>query len=169
MTPTAGYSGTPLAKKLGVKDGQLTWRLKMPASVAAEIARSGVEPRLVKAPRAGVEMVHVFVTKKQELGRELERLRGLLAQDGTIWVSWPKKAAKVETDITEDAVREACLPLGLVDIKVCAVDVTWSGLKLVIRKGERKSRIAPDAGGLDCDSADRQAPARPSRRPRAWR
>jgi len=140
---SAGYSGTPLWKKLGVKDGQLTYRLKMPASVAEEIAAGGVAPKLVKAPRAGLEMAHLFVTRKQELRTELEWLRGVLAQDGTVWVSWPKKTvpkdvAKIETDITEDAVREACLPLGFVDVKVCAVDAVWSGLKLVIRKSERK-------------------------------
>jgi hypothetical protein len=133
-----GYSGTPLWKKLGVRDGQLTWRLKMPASVADEIARGAAEPKFLKAPAAGLDMAHLFVTKKQELGRELERLRGLMAQDGTVWVSWPKKASGVATDITEDAVREVCLPMGLVDVKVCAVDAVWSGLKLVIRKGERR-------------------------------
>jgi hypothetical protein len=105
--------------------------------VAAEIAEGGVSPVLEKAPRAGVEMTHVFVTRKQELARELERLRTLLAQDGTLWVSWPKKASGVATDVTEDVVREVALPLGLVDIKVCAVDAVWSGLKLVIRKSER--------------------------------
>ena len=83
-------------------------------------------------------MAHAFVTRKTELARELSRLRGLLAQDGTIWVSWPKKASGVTTDVTEDTVREIALPLGLVDIKVCAVDATWSGLKLVIRKSERR-------------------------------
>jgi len=139
----AGYSGTPLGKKLGVKDGQLTWRLKMPASVAAEIAAGGATPKMVKAPVMGLAMAHLFVTEKRELGRELERLRGLIAQDGTVWVSWPKKTvprgvAKIETDITEDGVREVCLPLGFVDVKVCAVDTVWSGLKLVIRKSERK-------------------------------
>jgi hypothetical protein len=134
----AGYSGTPLAKKLGAKDGQRTWRFKMPASVAEEIAEGGAVPRLEKASRAGVEMAHIFVTRKTELARELSRLRGLLAQDGTIWVSWPKKASGVTTDVTEDTVREIALPLGLVDIKVCAVDATWSGLKLVIRKSERR-------------------------------
>jgi len=138
MTATAGYSGTPLGKKLGVKDGQRTWRWKMPASVAEEIAGEGMTPRLVKAPVDGLEMAHVFVTKKTDLGMHLERLRGLLAQDGTVWVSWPKKAAKVATDITEDGVREVALPLGFVDVKVCAVDDVWSGLKLVIRKSERK-------------------------------
>jgi len=141
--PSAGYSGTPLGKKLGVKEGQLTWRLKMPASVAEEIALSGAEPRLVKAPKAGLEMAHLFVTQKREMAEHLVRLRGLLAQDGVVWVSWPKKTvpknvAKIETDITEDGVREVGLPLGFVDIKVCAVDAVWSGLKLVIRKSERK-------------------------------
>jgi hypothetical protein len=135
---SAGYSGTPLAKKLGVKDGQLTWRSKMPASVAAEIASFGVLPELVKAPRAGLAMAHVFVTKKVELAELLSRLRDLLASDGVCWVSWPKKGSDVATDVTEDVIREICLPLGLVDIKVCAVDAVWSGLKLVIRKSERK-------------------------------
>jgi hypothetical protein len=134
---SAGYSGTPLAKKLGVKDDQLTWRLKMPASVAAEIAQSGVRPKLVKTPKAGLEMAHVFVTRRAELAEHLGWLRGVLAHDGTVWVSWPKKAAKVETDITEDSVREVCLPMGFVDVKVCAVDGVWSGLKLVIRRSER--------------------------------
>ncbi|HEY1501117.1 MAG TPA: DUF3052 domain-containing protein [Acidobacteriaceae bacterium] len=133
----AGYSGTPLAKKLGVKDGQLTWWLKMPATVAAEIAQSGVQPKLVKTPKAGLEMAHVFVTRKAELAEHLGWLRGVLAQDGIVWVSWPKKASGMTTDVTEDVVREVCLPLGLVDVKVCAVDATWSGLKLVIRKSER--------------------------------
>jgi hypothetical protein len=133
----AGYSGTPLAKKLGVKDGQRTWRSKMPASVAEEIASYGVAPVLEKTARAGVEMVHVFVTKKVELAELLSRLRVVLALDGVIWVSWPKKACGVATDVTEDVVREICLPMGLVDIKVCAVDAVWSGLKLVIRKSER--------------------------------
>lgn len=82
-------------------------------------------------------MAHVFVTRKLELAEHLVRLRGLLAPDGTVWVSWPKKASGVSTDVTEDGVREVCLPMGLVDIKVCAVDATWSGLKLVIRKSER--------------------------------
>ncbi len=134
---SAGYSGTPLAKKLGIKPRQRTWRWKMPASVAEEIARSGVEPQVLKTPRAGLEMAHVFVTRKQELAEHLVRLRGLLAPDGTVWVSWPKKASGVTTDVTEDGVREVSLPMGLVDIKVCAVDATWSGLKLVIRKSER--------------------------------
>jgi hypothetical protein len=133
----AGYSGTPLANKLGVKDAQRTWRLNMPPSVAREIAAEGTKPVLVEKPAAGIEMAHIFVTRRTVLAKELARLRKLLAPAGILWVSWPKKSAKVATDITEDTVREEALPLGLVDIKVCAVDETWSGLKLVIRKAER--------------------------------
>ena len=132
-----GYSGTPLAKKLGVRDGQRTWRLHMPESVAGEIARGGAAPVLLHAPQAGLEMAHLFVTQRKELAGQLARLRGILHPSGMIWVSWPKKAAKIPTDITEDTVRSEALPLGLVDIKVCAVDQVWSGLKLVIRKSER--------------------------------
>jgi hypothetical protein len=134
---TAGYSGTPLAKKLGVQDGQRTWHSKMPASVLAEILASGLQPEMLKAPRAELEMAHIFVTERKELGETLMKLRGLLAPAGMVWVSWPKKAAKVATDITEDVIRAECLPLRLVDVKVCAVDAVWSGLKLVIRKSER--------------------------------
>ena len=116
------------------------------ADVAAEDAeecRGGncawaVEPKLLKTPKAGLEMAHLFVTQKRELAEHLNFLRGVMAQDGTVWVSWPKKASGVSTDITEDTVREVCLPLGFVDVKVCAVDAVWSGLKLVIRKSERK-------------------------------
>ena len=134
---SAGYSATPLAKKLGVKDGQLTWHLSMPASVLQEILVSGVLPSMVRSPVAGLEMAHLFVTERAVLNRELKRLRGLLAADGTVWISWPKKAAKVATDVTEHVVRAEALPLGFVDVKVCAVDAVWSGLKLVIRKSER--------------------------------
>jgi len=109
----------------------------MPRTVAEEIARGDVEPALLKSLTSGTEMAHIFVTRRTELARLLSRLRKRLAQDGTIWVSWPKKSAKVVTDITEETIREEALPLGLVDVKVCAVDETWSGLKLVIRKSER--------------------------------
>ena len=132
-----GYSGTPLAKKLGVKDGQRTWRFQMPAAVAQEIALGGAEPALLQSPASGLEMAHVFVTSRAELSKLLAELRTLLTPDGMVWVSWPKKAAKVATDITEDVVRAEALPLGFVDVKVCAVDDKWSGLKLVIRKSAR--------------------------------
>jgi hypothetical protein len=137
-----GYSGTPLAKKLGVIDGQRTWRFAMPASVAAEIARKGASPLLLKSPAANLQMAHLFVTRRSDLAAKLARVRRVLVHDGIVWVSWPKKtaprkAAKVPTDITEDTIRAEAFPLGLVDIKVCAVDEVWSGLKLVIRKSNR--------------------------------
>ena len=124
----AGYSGTPLHRKLGVATGQRTLRHAMPASVAAEID-DGAPPW---------DMVHVFCDRRAELEALLVRLRGELAPKGMIWVSWPKKAAKVPTDITEDTIRAIALPLGFVDVKVCAVDAVWSGLKLVIRVSERQ-------------------------------
>jgi hypothetical protein len=133
----AGYSGTPLAKKLGVFDGQRTWRVAMPTTVATEIALGGVSPKVVKTPLADLQMAHLFVTRRSELARKLVQARRALAQDGVIWVSWPKRAAKVPTDITEDTVRAEAFPLELVDVKVCAVDDVWSGLKLVIRKSNR--------------------------------
>jgi hypothetical protein len=134
----AGYSGTPLAKKLGVRSGQRTWRSGMPASVAAEIASSGEEPVLLRQPETGLQMAHVFVTRIAELDERLQQIRSILAPDGTVWVSWPKKSARVATDITEDKIRSAALPLGFVDVKVCAIDEVWSGLKLVIRKSLRQ-------------------------------
>lgn len=127
----SGYSGTPLGKKLGVKDGQVSWRLAMPDSVAAEIEAT---PRLLDAPAPGLEMAHVFTTRRAELEAVLRRLRTLIDPAGMVWVSWPKKASKVDTDISEDVIRTVALPMGFVDVKVCAVDAVWSGLKLVIRK-----------------------------------
>jgi hypothetical protein len=135
---TAGYSGTPLARKLSLKDGLRTWWQDMPDSVRAEIEGEGLVLDLLAAPEPPIEAAHVFVTERAELERAIARLLPLLAPDGFLWVSWPKKASKVETDITEDVIRDVALPLGLVDVKVCAVDSIWSGLKLVIRKALRK-------------------------------
>ncbi|WP_156255898.1 hypothetical protein [Sandarakinorhabdus oryzae] len=132
----AGYSGTPLRRKLGVTAAQRWWRLAMPDDVAAAIDADG-PPLLLAAPEARLDGAHLFVTSRAVLAAELARLRPLLAPAGMIWVSWPKKAAKVPTDITEDVIRAEALPMGYVDVKVCAVDAVWSGLKLVIRKSER--------------------------------
>jgi hypothetical protein len=131
---TAGYSSTPLADKLGFKPGMRAFIADMPASVRAEIALDSLGLELLAAPGAGIDAAHVFVTERARLDCELAALRQLIAPSGFVWVSWPKKAAKVETDITEDVIREIALPLGLVDVKVCAVDEIWSGLKLMIRK-----------------------------------
>ena len=132
----AGYSGTPLAKKLGFGDGVGVYAAGMPASVKAEIL-SAAKPKFAAKPAKGQLAAHVFHTSRAKLEAELKGLRKLIATDGMVWVSWPKKAAKVETDITEDVIRTIALPMGFVDVKVCAVDETWSGLKLVIRKSER--------------------------------
>jgi hypothetical protein len=132
----AGYSGTPLAKKLGYSEGGALYAKGMPASVRAEI-EEGVCPRYVARPAKELPAAHLFHTEAAALAADLKALRGKLAANGMVWVSWPKKAAKVETDITEDVIRKVALPMGYVDVKVCAVDETWSGLKLVIRKSER--------------------------------
>ena len=134
---TAGYSGTPLARKLSLRDGLRTWCCGMPESVRGEIEREGLAITLLDTPEPPIDAAHIFVTERAMLECELRLLLPLLARDGFIWVSWPKKASKVPTDITEDTIREVALPLGLVDVKVCAVDATWSGLKLVIRKALR--------------------------------
>ena len=134
---TTGYSGTPLAKKLNLRDGMRVWFDAMPESVADEIDEYALDLRFVADPAEGVDAAHVFVTERAALQAHLKALRDQIAPDGQIWVSWPKKAAKVPTDISEDTIRELCLPLGLVDTKVCAVNEVWSGLKLVIRKDLR--------------------------------
>ena len=134
---TSGYSGTPLAKKLSLKDGMRIWWDGMPDSVAQEIAAEGLQLRLLKSPQAPIDAAHIFVTQRMRLQAKLEQLLPLLDRAGMIWVSWPKKASKVPTDITEDVIRAVCLPMHLVDVKVCSVDDIWSGLKLVIRKEHR--------------------------------
>jgi len=134
---TAGYSGTPLAQKLSLKDGLRTWWCGMPDTVRAEIESDGPALNLLDAPEPPIEAAHIFVNQRAVLECELRLLLPLLERSGFIWISWPKKASKAPTDITEDVIREVALPLGLVDVKVCAVDATWSGLKLVIRKSAR--------------------------------
>lgn len=129
----AGYSGTPLAKKLGFANGAPVWAKGMPESVQAEIEASAC-PRYLARPAKGMAAAHLFHVNAAKLEADLTKLRPMLAADGMVWVSWPKKAAKVETDITEDVIRKIALPMGYVDVKVCAVDAVWSGLKLVIRK-----------------------------------
>jgi len=131
----AGYSGTPLAAKLGLKPGQRVWRDNMPPSVAAEIGDTGAI--LLDAPEMGLDVAQIFKTERAALADDLAALRRLLAPAGFVWVSWPKKASKVPTNIDENVIRDICLPIGLVDVKVCAVDATWSGLKLMIRKALR--------------------------------
>ncbi len=133
---TTAYSGTPLAKKLGYKSGMKVWFDAMPDGVFAEIALPDLVP--LGAPEPGLDAAHIFVRPRADMEAKLAMLRPLLQPAGFIWVSWPKKASKVPTDITEDTIRAAILPsTDLVDVKVCAVDAIWSGLKLMIRKERR--------------------------------
>jgi hypothetical protein len=131
---TAGYSGTPLARKLGFKPGQNVALLGEPPGYRKLLAPLPEGVTFTSKIGKTSDVVHLFTTSRAELARVLGSCRKTLAADASIWVSWPKKASKVATDITEDTIRELALPLGLVDIKVCAVDETWSGLKLVLRK-----------------------------------
>jgi hypothetical protein len=134
----AGYSATPLWKKLGYKhELQAAIDGAPPGYLAMLGLPSEIKVRWLTGPSKGVAFVHLFCQEAPVLKQKLARLRKLVAPDGVIWISWPKKTSGIPTDITEDVVRSCALPLGLVDIKVCAVDEIWSGLKLVIRKSER--------------------------------
>ena len=133
----AGYSGTPLAQKLGIKKtitviNEPVGYRKLLADPANDVIFSD---RLMK----GSDFVHFFTTRRSELQRQLKKLRSKIADAGIVWVSWPKKSAHLPTDVTEDVIRTMALPLGFVDVKVCAVDETWSGLKLLIRREDRES------------------------------
>ena len=135
----AGYSGTPLAKKLGIVSGTSVTTFGAPANYTDLLAPLPDAVRFVKTV-AAANVLHVFTTRKSELADRLARLYPTIQPDAAVWVSWPKKASKVPTDITEDVIRDIALPLGFVDVKVCAVDDVWSGLKLVIRVANRKTR-----------------------------
>ena len=140
MTAASGYSGTRLAQKLGLKDGQRVLFIAMPASLNElrvsrnfrEMAQAGWETWQDGDP--GYDFIHGFTASRAVLEDNARPLMDSIARDGTIWISWPKKASKVMTDITEDVIRDVVLPIGLVDVKVAAVNEIWSGLKLVIRK-----------------------------------
>ena len=132
-----GYSGTPLPKKLGIKPPLTLVAIDAPREYRSWLGELPAEVRIVSKAGKPLEAVHLFVTKRTVLEKNLAAFRKQLEQTGFVWVSWPKKASKVATDITEDVIREVALPLGLVDTKVCAVRDVWSGLKLVIRKSER--------------------------------
>ena len=130
----AGYSGTPLAKKLGIKEQTRVVAVGAPKAYWTLLEPLPAAVRFASKVDKTTDIVHVFSTEKAELASTLERYRKKLDPSAAVWVSWPKKSAKVPTDITEDVVREVALPLGFVDIKVCVVDDVWSGLKLVVRK-----------------------------------
>lgn len=130
----SGYSGTPLAKKLGIKAGSELYVCSAPDDYLQWLAPLPEGVRIVADLSAKTEFVHHFSTRKAELASALKAYRAKLPPSAMVWVSWPKKSSKVATDIVEDTIRELALPLGFVDIKVCAVSEIWSGLKLVVRK-----------------------------------
>jgi hypothetical protein len=130
---TAGYSGTPLVRKLGFKPGMRVHYVAAPERFAALVGELPGGVRVLARAAAELDLAMLFVTQRRELERGLAALQPKLQPAGMVWVAWPKRASKVPTDVSEDVVREVALPRGLVDVKVCAIDEVWSGLKLVIR------------------------------------
>lgn len=137
MPSPAGYSGTPLAKKLGIQAGSRVVAIGAPEDYQALLAPLPEGVQFERSAGAPTDLAHLFVADRAELARQLTLLRRKLRPDAAIWVSWPKKTSGVPGNITEDVIREVALPMGLVDIKVCAVSAVWSGLKLVVRKALR--------------------------------
>jgi hypothetical protein len=133
----AGYSGTPLAKKLGIAEGARVRVIDAPRDYGRIVDPLPDRVTIARRVDESTDLVHVFATSKAALAKALASTMKSMRRDAVVWASWPKKASGVPTDITEDVVREVALPMGLVDVKVCAVDETWSGLKLVIRKSLR--------------------------------
>jgi hypothetical protein len=148
----SGYSGTPLAKKLGLREGSRLFARAAPAHYAALLAPLPAGARLVARLDESTDIIHVFAVRRAALTAALHSALRAMRPDAALWVSWPKRSSKVATDSTEDAIREVALPMTLVDIKVCAVDEVWSGLKLVIRKAAR-----PAAGARGVPRAKRAA------------
>jgi hypothetical protein len=136
----AGYSGKPLAQKLGIKPGMTVVTLNAPPNYRTLLDQNGNEVTFSVRVGESCDFIHLFTRRRGELQKQLKRLRSKLADTGMLWVSWPKKSAGVPTEISEDTIRAVALPLGLVDVKVCAVDEIWSGLKLMIRRENRKPK-----------------------------
>lgn len=133
----AGYSGTPLAKKLGIKEDMPLAVLNAPSGYASWLRPLPAGVSIGSRVRPKAAAVHFFTTTRRDLERVLPRLRNTVDTAGFVWVSWPKQSSGLATDVTEDTIRAVALPLGFVDVKVCAVTDVWSGLKLVVRKSER--------------------------------
>lgn len=136
----AGYSDIALPQKLGIKPGATVIAINEPANYRKLLGKIPDGAHFSNRVTRGAEFIHFFTTRRRDLKKKLSILRERLAQGGVLWISWPKKSAGVPSDVTEDVIRAVALPLGLVDIKVCAVDETWSGLKLMIRREERRSK-----------------------------
>ena len=134
---SAGYSGAPLAKKLGIKEGARVAFVDAPDGFDETVAPLPDGVKLGRDAVPGLDVVVFFTTERTALEARIEALMAAIAPNGAVWIGWPKRASGVETDMTEDVVRDVALPLGLVDNKVCAIDETWSGLRLVIRLENR--------------------------------
>jgi hypothetical protein len=134
----AGYSGTPLAQKLGMKAAMTVVSFNPPPNYRKLLGPVAKEVKLSDRLERGSSFVHFFTTRRSELAKRLSILRRKIDDRGVVWISWPKKSSGVSTDVTENVIRQVALPLGFVDVKVCAVDDTWSGLKLMIRRTNRK-------------------------------
>jgi hypothetical protein len=134
----AGYSGTPLTHKLGIKPAMTVTVINQPANYRQLLDEGANRVEFSDRTRGDSSFVHLFTTRRSELAKQLSRLRMKIPDTSTIWVSWPKKSAGVPSDVTEDVIRAVALPLGFVDVKVCAIDETWSGLKLMVRRANRK-------------------------------
>lgn len=134
---SSGYSGTPLVKKLGIQEGFLLLFINQPAHYFDLVGKFPNHTRIVDSEKAGVDFVHLFAHDAKSLRILLPRAKNCIVKNGMIWVSWPKKSSKVPTDLDENIIREYALEIGLVDVKVCAVDEVWSGLKLVYRLKDR--------------------------------
>jgi hypothetical protein len=138
MIIPSGYSGTPLAKKLGIKSGFNIRLINAPEHYLSLFTDLPTDICFVDEPGSKLNLIHFFTKSYDELSEKLPVLKEQITQNGIIWISWPKKASKIATDITEDKIRDLALEMGLVDVKVCAVDEIWSGLKLVIRVKDRR-------------------------------
>ena len=136
----AGYSGTPLPQKLGIKPDTIVVLIDAPENYRKLLGSVPSGVNFATRPVGNTTFVHLFTKERRALLQHLQSLRRKIAEDAALWVSWPKKSSGVPTDVTEDVIRAVALPLGFVDIKVCAVDETWSGLKLMIRRENRKSK-----------------------------
>ncbi len=136
----AGYSGTPLPQKLGIKPDTIVVAIDAPENYRKLLGQIPSGVNFATRPVGKTKFVHLFAKERQVLQAHLQTLRRKIADDAAVWVSWPKKSSGVPTDISEDVIRAVALPLGFVDIKVCAIDEIWSGLKLMIRRENRKSK-----------------------------
>jgi hypothetical protein len=138
----AGYSGTPLARKLGIRPGAAVALVGAPEGFEALLEPLPEGVTLRRQARAPLDVICFFATERRQVERRFPAFAARLVPDGSLWLHWPKRASKVPTDVTEDVLREVILPSGLVDTRVCAVDETWSGLRFVWRRELRAGIVA---------------------------